>query len=65
VFHIEYPDGAGKQQLKSDTLSKICKDEDRDGFSTVLKKMEVDGWVEYCDGSVESTDVDESLGNHD
>jgi hypothetical protein len=65
VFHIEYPDGAGKRQLKADTVSKICEDEDRSGFSTVLKKMEVDGWVEYCDGSVQSTDIDESLGNHE
>jgi hypothetical protein len=73
VFHIEYPDGAGEgssvKGLKSDVVGKYCKrDGDgngAEGLSTVLKKMELDGWVEYCDGSVETTDVDESVGNHD
>jgi len=31
-------------------------------FSTVLKKMELDGWVEFCDKAVGITDVDENLG---
>jgi hypothetical protein len=73
VFHIEYPDGAGEgeneQGLKSDVVSTYCerggKGEGSQGFSTVLKKMELDGWVEYCDGKVETTDVNESLGSHD
>jgi hypothetical protein len=73
VFHIEYPDGAGEgsnvQGLKSEVIGRYCeKDggaEGSQGFSTVLKKMELDGWVEYCDGEVQSTDVDESIGNHD
>jgi hypothetical protein len=67
VFHIEYPDGAG-EGLKSDIVGKYCKRDGEgdgaDGFSTVLKNMELDGWVEYCDGNVETTDVDESVGNH-
>jgi hypothetical protein len=68
VFHIEYPDGAGKG-LGSDAVGRYCKrvgeGQGAEDFSTVLKKMELDGWVEYCDGIVESTDVDESVGNHD
>ncbi|CAN9201812.1 hypothetical protein AA0119_g6288 [Alternaria tenuissima] len=70
VFHIEYPDGAGAEQgLQGDAVGQSCdrkgKGEGSEGFSTVLKKMELDGWVEYCDRQVEVTDVDESLGNHD
>ncbi|KAF1943569.1 hypothetical protein EJ02DRAFT_400306 [Clathrospora elynae] len=73
VFHIEYPDGAGDgesgQGLKQNIVSKFCaKDGDGEGsqgFSTVLKKMELDGWVEYCDSSVETTTVDDDVGNHD
>jgi len=70
VFHIEYPDGAGAEQgLKNDVLGESCDregdGEGSEGFSTVLKRMELDGWVEYCDGSVEVTDVDEAVGGHD
>lgn len=58
VFHIEYPDGAGsKQGLKADVKQKFCGSTGAGtgGFSTVLKNMDLDGWVEYCDGSVETT----------
>ena len=74
MFHIEYPDGAGEgetetQGLKVDTVNKFCAKqgdaEGSSGFSTVLKKMELDGWVEYCDETVKTTDVDESVGNHE
>jgi hypothetical protein len=69
VFHIEYPDGAGAEQgLQEDAVEKYCdrggQGEGSEGFSTVLKKMELDGWVEYCDRRVEVTDLDESVGNH-
>lgn len=73
VFHIEYPDGAGEgeaatQGLKEDVVQQSCKKtgagDGSDEFSTVLKKMELDGWVEYCDGNVKTTEVDESAGNH-
>ncbi|KAH6853033.1 glycoside hydrolase superfamily [Alternaria rosae] len=69
VFHIEYPDGAGAEQgLKEDIVGRYCgrtgKGDGSEGFSTVLKKMELDGWVEFCDRRVEVTDVDEGLGNH-
>lgn len=73
VFHIEYPDGAGKgevatQGLKADIVNQFCahsgKGDGSDGFSTVLKKMELDGWVQYCDTSVKTTTVDNNLGGH-
>ncbi|KAI4622598.1 uncharacterized protein J4E87_006165 [Alternaria ethzedia] len=67
VFHIEYPDGAGAEQgLEEDVVGRYCdregKGEGSEGFSTVLKKMELDGWVEFCDRRVEVTDVDEGVG---
>jgi hypothetical protein len=57
VFHIEYPDGTGSEQgLKDAVKKKYCgTTAATDGFSTVLKNMDLDGWVEYCDGSVETT----------
>lgn len=58
VFHIEYPDGAGSA-LGTNTVRHYCgKDGDaegREGFSTVLKKMDLDGWVEFCNQKVEVT----------
>ncbi|KAF2853421.1 glycoside hydrolase family 114 protein [Plenodomus tracheiphilus IPT5] len=73
VFHIEYPDGAGDGEsatrgLGQDTMRKFCSSngdaEGSEGFSTVLKKMELDGWVEYCNGSVQTSALDESIGDH-
>ncbi|KAF2731627.1 hypothetical protein EJ04DRAFT_365375 [Polyplosphaeria fusca] len=58
VFHIEYPSDAGKT-LKEDVVQRFCGDKGdaagSDGFSTVLKKMDLDGWVEYCDQQIEVT----------
>jgi hypothetical protein len=53
VFHIEYPKGApGKISTK--TVGAICSGKGKasgsKGFSTVIKKMSLDTWVEYCDG---------------
>ncbi|KAF2006598.1 glycoside hydrolase family 114 protein [Amniculicola lignicola CBS 123094] len=60
VFHIEYPSGAGTK-LSENTMKEKCGStgdaKGRSGFSTVLKKMDLDGWVEYCDGSIEVTAV--------
>ncbi|KAH7394492.1 glycoside hydrolase superfamily [Pyrenochaeta sp. MPI-SDFR-AT-0127] len=73
VFHIEYPQGAGEgevetQGLKEDEVKKFCgregKAEGSEGFSTVLKKMKLDGWVEYCDKSVQVTSVNETAGGN-
>lgn len=57
VFHIEYPRDAGRK-LGDDVRGRYCRDKDTSGFSTVLKKMELDGWVEYCDGRVEVTEME-------
>jgi hypothetical protein len=78
VFHIEYPAGDGDLQssvlasgFSGDTKKKFCgmgsddgKLEAMQGFSTVLKKMSLDGWVEYCDGGVQVTSVDGGTGGH-
>lgn len=71
VFHIEYPDGAGEGSivtagLSGDVVKRFCAEEgdskSSQGFSTVLKKMDLDGWVEYCDRSVNTSAVDETVG---
>ncbi|KAF1955382.1 hypothetical protein CC80DRAFT_93229 [Byssothecium circinans] len=63
VFHIEYPQDAGKK-LRDSEVGKYCGGKGMQGFSTVMKKMELDGWVEYCDGRVEVTGVNQTEGAH-
>jgi hypothetical protein len=55
VFHIEYPGAPGS--VNASTLSNICSDSvsGSAGFSTVMKTINLDGWVEYCNGDVEIT----------
>lgn len=53
VFHIEYPKGA--PSVSAETVSSTCKSAGSDSFSTVIKKMNLDGWVEYCDDSIATT----------
>jgi hypothetical protein len=61
VFHIEYPDGAPKV---SDTKkSELCSADGAGGFSTVIKKMNLDGWVEYCDGKTFETTLKDGAGS--
>lgn len=59
VFHIEYPDGAPR--VASSKSSEICSQKGKAAgtkdFSTVIKKMNLDGWVEYCDGDTFSTEI--------
>lgn len=43
VFHIEYPDETPRVSTAS-----ICGDGEAQGFSTVLKHMNLDDWVEFC-----------------
>ena len=58
VFHIEYPEGAGSDSgLGSGALGEYCNARGTDGFSTVIKNYSLDGWVQYCDGSVDSTEM--------
>jgi hypothetical protein len=50
VFHIEYP--ASKPKISNVTA---CTAKGTAGFSTVIKKMSLDGFVQYCDGSTFTT----------
>jgi hypothetical protein len=56
VFHIEYP-----SEVKEDFISNLCKDSGpaagAAGFSTVLKSMDLDGWVQYCNSVTANTSV--------
>jgi hypothetical protein len=61
VFHIEYPSRAPNKTSTSD-INEICSQSGKvtgtEGFSTVFKKMNLDGWVEYCgQGKTYTTDL--------
>lgn len=63
VFNIEYPDDAPK--VTSKEKSAICGTSGdargSKGFSKAIKKMNLDGWVEYCgDDQTYTTDTDSS-----
>jgi hypothetical protein len=68
VFHIEYPKGAGNQKLKEEDVDKFCSrkgaSEGSDGFSTLLKTMDLNGWVETCDQEVKTTQMNETSPGH-
>ncbi|QDS77912.1 hypothetical protein FKW77_000852 [Venturia effusa] len=55
VFHIEYP----KEKAGQKVASQVCGDtgaaEGSQGFSTVKKNLNLDGWVEYCNGTTFDT----------
>lgn len=57
VFHIEYPKGA--PTIDASRAAALCSDSGIGAgsakFSTVLKKMELDGFVQYCDGKQYTT----------
>jgi hypothetical protein len=58
VFHIEYPNQVdGNTQVSS----SLCKTDGQaagaQGFSTVLKNDDLDGYVKYCDNETATTDV--------
>jgi len=54
VFHIEYP-----SEVKPEFAVNFCKDSGpaagTRGFSTAIKNMNLDGYVQYCDGSTANT----------
>jgi hypothetical protein len=60
VFHIEYPSGA-PDNIQASATENICSQQgDAAGserFSTVIKKLNLDGWVEYCDGKTFRTQL--------
>jgi len=46
VFHIEYPDSA--PSISSTVKNKFCGGDGTVGFSTLLKDMDLDNWVQTC-----------------
>jgi len=67
VFSIQYPPGA--PSILAATLSNTCATTGPGtgsaNFSTVLKKQNLDGWVEYCDGSIGNTPLGVGTGKID
>lgn len=56
VFNIEYPNGA--PEVKDSDRKKICDGaKGTDDFSTVIKKMDLDGWVMYCPDETYETEI--------
>jgi hypothetical protein len=57
VFHIEYPNGAPK--IDTSRAADLCSHQGigagSENFSTVLKKMDLDGFVQYCNGKQYNT----------
>lgn len=63
VFHIEYPNDESLNNVAKSAVNDVCSDSgsasgSRD-FSTVIKDMDLSGWVEYCDGAVADTAISE------
>ncbi|KAJ0119844.1 endo alphapolygalactosaminidase precursor [Diaporthe amygdali] len=62
VFNIEYPAGDGDTDVKAfatNTVDKSCDkgtSNNGEGFNTVLKYMNLSGWVQYCNGDTYTTD---------
>ena len=46
VFHIEYPDDA--PSVKVEQKNSICNSEQARGFSTVIKELSLNNWLEEC-----------------
>ncbi|KAH8809278.1 putative endo alpha-1,4-polygalactosaminidase [Xylogone sp. PMI_703] len=46
VFHIEYPSSAPR--ISSSTKNQFCDDSAAAGFSSILKNMDLDNWVDPC-----------------
>jgi hypothetical protein len=51
VFHVEYPKGDNTNNniaVSSTVKSKICDDSTASGFSTIIKNILLDAWVQTC-----------------
>ncbi|KAJ5652375.1 hypothetical protein N7507_009801 [Penicillium longicatenatum] len=51
VFHIEYPKGDdtnSNNKVSTKQLNSACNAASSGSFSTVIKNMDLDSWVEYC-----------------
>ncbi|PNY27366.1 Uncharacterized protein TCAP_02709 [Tolypocladium capitatum] len=50
VFRIEYPPGI--PSIAPEDAQNVCGAQGAQGFSTVLKNLDLNGWVQYCNGQV-------------
>lgn len=57
VFHIEYPKDSNGAKVASEVCGTTGAAEGSAGFSTVKKNMNLDGWVEYCNGTTFTTSL--------
>jgi hypothetical protein len=51
VFHVEYPKGSDTNNdiaVQNDVREEVCGDPAASGFSTIIKNMVLDGWIETC-----------------
>ena len=50
VFHVEYPkgDSINNNLVAENTKESICGNSDAAGFSTIIKNMNLDEWIEPC-----------------
>lgn len=51
VFHVEYPKGDSTNDnnlVATNTKDTICDNSDAAGFSTIIKNMDLDAWIEPC-----------------
>ena len=57
VFHIEYPSSSPTVSVKiaNNACSGTGSGAGSEYFSTLMKNMDLDGWVEYCDQSTANT----------
>jgi len=51
VFHVEYPDGAGSP-LSQNTINAGCSDTTIGSIGTIMKKLALDEWTQYCNGQI-------------
>lgn len=48
VFHVEYPKGDKTNNNQTVDISKYCSDPAAKGFSTIIKNMNLDSWLQTC-----------------
>ncbi|KAK6455910.1 glycoside hydrolase superfamily [Scheffersomyces xylosifermentans] len=50
VLHVEYPKGgkSNQQNVNSTTLDHYCRSRYESGFSTIIKNLNLDSWIQRC-----------------
>lgn len=51
VFHVEYPKGDNQNNnllVSTSSKDRACTNQDATGFSTIIKNMNLDNWIESC-----------------